>query len=90
MPPWKLRSIGDEAFFSDSEIIGVQSDCFGFTITNAGRPVIVVDACTNLASAVWLPVSTNTLDGGQSYFSDPVWANYMGRFYRFRFPGRGV
>jgi len=65
---------------------GVHSNCFGFTITNAGSPTIVVDACTNLASPVWMTISTNTLTGGSSCFGDPQWMNYPSRFYRFRAP----
>jgi hypothetical protein len=44
----------------------------------------VVEASTNFANATWLPLSTNTLTGGSSYFSDPKWANYSARFYRVR------
>ena len=65
---------------------GIHTNRFGFTITNAGSPTIIVDACTNLTNPVWVPVSTNTLTGGASYFSDPAWTNYHGRFYRFRSP----
>ena len=32
------------------------------------------------------PVGTNTLAGGLSYFCDPDWTNYSGRFYRLRSP----
>ena len=65
---------------------GVQANCFGLTITNAGSPTIIVDACTNLSGGIWVPVSTNSLTNGSSYFSDPAWTNYSGRFYRFRSP----
>jgi hypothetical protein len=65
---------------------GVQANCFGFTITNAGTPTIVVEACPDLTNPVWTSVSTNTLTGGSSYFSDPQWTNYPDRFYRFRSP----
>jgi len=63
-----------------------QSNQFGFNIKWASDKVVVVEACTNLAIPVWNPVSTNTLTGGTSYFSDPQWANYPGRFYRLRSP----
>jgi hypothetical protein len=46
--------------------------------------VIVVEACTNLANPIWLSLSTNILTGDSSYFSDPQWTNYPGRFYRLR------
>lgn len=55
---------------------------FGFNITGPTNAVIVMEACTNLSNPVWLPISTNTLTGGTNYFSDPVWTNYSGRFYR--------
>ena len=76
---WDPHAIPDATF-------GVRTNRFGFTITNAGTPTIIVDACTNLANAVWTPISTNTLVGGSSYFSDPQWTNHPGRFYRFRAP----
>jgi len=60
---------------------------FGFDISGPSNTVIVVEACTNLAHPVWLPVSTNALNGnGASSFSDSQSANYPGRFYRFRSP----
>jgi hypothetical protein len=31
-------------------------------------------------------MSTNTLTGAASYFSDPQWTNYRSRFYRVRWP----
>jgi len=62
------------------------ASCFGFTVTGSSNLVIVVEACTNLANPVWLPVGTNTLTGGSCYFSDPQWTNYPVRFYRFRSP----
>ena len=63
---------------------GVQTNQFGFNITWASDLVVVVEACTNLADPAWTPVGTNTLTGGSSYFSDPDWTNYPGRFYRLR------
>jgi hypothetical protein len=46
----------------------------------------VVEACTSLANAVWIPVGTNTLIGGASAFTDPQWSSYPQRFYRFKLP----
>jgi hypothetical protein len=63
---------------------GVRTNCFGFTITGISDQAVAVDACTNLSNPVWLPVQTNTLIGGSSYFADPCWTNYPGRFYRLR------
>ena len=65
---------------------GVRTNGFGFTITGSSNLVIAVEACTNLANALWSAVGTNTLTGGSSYFSDPQWTNYPGRFYRLRSP----
>jgi len=65
---------------------GVQTNRFGFDITWASGRVVVVDACTDLAQPIWSPAGTNTLTDGSSYFSDPQWTNYPGRFYRLRSP----
>jgi len=65
---------------------GVRTNRFGFTITGTSNLVIVVEACTNLANPVWIPLQTNTLTGDSSYFSDPQWTNYPARFYRLRWP----
>ena len=70
---------------------GVQSNQFGFNITGSSNLVIVVEAYTNLASPAWIVLGTNTLNtftgtNGTSYFSDPQWTNYPGRYYRLRSP----
>ena len=65
---------------------GVLSNGFGFTFTNAGNPVIVVEACTNLFDPMWSPLATNALVNGSSTFSDLQWTNHPARFYRFRSP----
>jgi hypothetical protein len=65
---------------------GVQANQFGFNINWANGTVVVVEACTNLVNPVWSAVGTNTLTAGLSYFSDPQWTNYPGRFYRLRSP----
>jgi uncharacterized delta-60 repeat protein len=65
---------------------GVRTNQFGFNINWASGMVVVVEACTNLAHPIWSPVGTNTLISGSSYFSDPAWTNYPGRFYRLRSP----
>jgi BspA type Leucine rich repeat region (6 copies) len=61
---------------------GVGANGFGFTISWATNASVVVEACTNLANPVWIPVSASTLTGGTNYFSDPQWTNYPMRFYR--------
>jgi hypothetical protein len=70
---------------------GVRSNKFGFDIAGGSNLMVVVMACTNLASPVWSPVSTNTLNtfigtNGMSYFSDPQWTNYPRRYYGFSWP----
>jgi hypothetical protein len=70
---------------------GVRTNRFGFNIIGSSNLVIVVEACTDLANSSWSPVGTNTLNtfigtNGSSYFSDPDWTNYPGRFYRLRSP----
>ena len=70
---------------------GVLNNQFGFNITGSSNLVIVVEASTDLSNPAWIPVGTNTLStfvgtNGTSYFSDPEWANYLNRFYRFRSP----
>ncbi|MGC9941777.1 MAG: leucine-rich repeat domain-containing protein [Verrucomicrobiota bacterium] len=62
--------------------IGLQNHEFGFTLSGATNLIAVVEACTNLAKPVWIPISTNTLTTGSSYFSDPQWTDFHGRFYR--------
>lgn len=83
--PWNPQAQTSDGSF------GVRAHQFGFNIAGGSNLVVVVMACTNLASPVWTPVSTNTLDtisgtNGVSYFSDPQSTNYPRRFYRFSFP----
>ncbi|MGA2685086.1 MAG: leucine-rich repeat protein [Verrucomicrobiota bacterium] len=61
---------------------GVRSNQFGFTITGTANIPVVVEACTNLANAMWVPLFSGLLTNGSFYFSDPAWMNYPGRFYR--------
>jgi hypothetical protein len=61
---------------------GVRSNQFGFTITGAANIPVVVEACTNLANAMWVPLFSGLLTNGSFYFSDSAWMNYPGRFYR--------
>jgi hypothetical protein len=66
--------------------LGVQNNQFGFNITGTNNFTVVVAACTNLASPVWVPLSTNTLVNGSCYFSDPQWTNYSNRYYSLQMP----
>ena len=76
---WLPRALQDANF-------GVKSNQFGFNINWVSGMVVIVDVCTNLTNPVWVPVSTNTLIGGTSYFSDATWTNYPNRFYRLHTP----
>jgi hypothetical protein len=65
---------------------GVTSGTFGFIISWATNATVIVDACTNLANAVWLPISTNTVTAtiGTATFNDAQWKTFSRRFYRLR------
>ncbi len=76
---------------SSGASFGVRTNRFGFNIAGSSNLVIVVEACTDLATPVWTAIGTNKLNtfigtNGTSYFSDPQWTNYPGRFYRLRSP----
>src|SRR5262249_26233403 len=61
---------------------GLQGNQFGFTIAWAAtNPSVVVRVKTNLTQGSWIPVSTNTLTNGSTYFSEPR-TNSRARFYR--------
>lgn len=65
---------------------GVISNRFGFNVAWDEGQTVVVDACTNLAKPVWMPLQTNVLAGGNFYFSHPGWTNHSGLYYRLRSP----
>jgi hypothetical protein len=65
---------------------GVQGAQFGFNVTGTTNIPIVVEACTNLASPVWIPLRTLTLTKGLFYFSEPRQANIPTRYYRISSP----
>jgi hypothetical protein len=64
--------------------IGVKNQRFGFNIAWVANQPVRVEACTDLGLPVWIPISTNTLMEGTSYFSDPQWADLATRIYRLR------
>lgn len=64
---------------------GIRTNQFGFLISWATNVPVVIEACTNLNGA-WIPLQTNSLNNGSSYFSDPQWAGYSRRFYRICLP----
>ena len=63
---------------------GVQSNRLSFVISWATNVPVVVEASASLTNPGWSPISTNTLIGGTSSFSDPEWTNHPSRFYRLR------
>jgi hypothetical protein len=65
---------------------GVQNNQFGFNITGTINIPVVVEACTNLASPIWISLQTFTLTNGLVYFSEPTQTNASGRYYRLRSP----
>jgi hypothetical protein len=85
--PTALWYLPNPLILNNSPGFGVQSNMFGFTISWATNISFVVEACTNLANPVWIPLPTNTLTNGSFSYSDPQWTNYPGRFYRITSPG---
>jgi hypothetical protein len=65
---------------------GVETNYFGFNITNTANLTVVVEVCTNLAGQVWVPLATNTLVNGVFYFSEPLKGGRSGRFYGLGLP----
>jgi hypothetical protein len=65
---------------------GVQSNQFGFNIVGTNDFTVVVEACTNLAGAIWILLQALALTNGSVYFSDPQWTNYPCRFYGLGLP----
>jgi hypothetical protein len=63
---------------------GIQTNKFGFVVSWATNTSVVIEATTNLANPVWIPVATNPLAGGTSYYTDSQWTNSPGRIYRIR------
>src|SRR6202034_1112059 len=65
---------------------GMQSNQFGFDITGTTNIPIVVQACTNLAQPIWVPLQSLTLTNGLVHFSEPFQSNTPARFYRIAAP----
>lgn len=59
---------------------------FGFTVLGTNGMTVAVEACTNLADAVWLPVSTIALTNGAAVFTDAASVGLSARYYRFSMP----
>jgi len=71
---------------SSASGFGIQTNGFGFIISWATNASVVVEASTSVTNPMWIPVGTNSLEDGWSYFSDAEWTNYPRRFYRVRWP----
>jgi hypothetical protein len=82
--PTALWSLANPLILNNNASFGAQSNGFGFTISWATNALVVVEACTNVASPTWETLQTNALTGGAAYFSDSQWTNYRSRFYRLR------
>jgi len=59
---------------------------FGVTVTGNTNIPIQLQACTNLTSPVWTPLTNVSLTNGSFYYSEPVQSNSPSRFYRVVFP----
>jgi len=77
---WNPQVLTTDASF------GLRQNRFGFTIAGTADIPLVVEACTNLAAQLWVPLQSCTLTNGSVYFSDSQWANFSGRYYRIRSP----
>jgi hypothetical protein len=59
---------------------------FYFSVAGTAGIPIEIDACSNLASGVWIPLLTTNLTGGALDFYDTAATNLSGRFYRISGP----
>jgi hypothetical protein len=81
-----FSGVATELWNPQASALRVTGGHFGFNITGPSNTVMVVEACTNLANATWVPLQSLNLTNGAFYFSDPNWTNYPARFYRIRSP----
>jgi hypothetical protein len=65
---------------------GVQNGQFGFAVTGTADIPVVIEACTNLTSPIWIPLRSLKLTNGLFYFSEPFQPNSVPRFYRISSP----
>ena len=66
---------------------GFTANRFGFNIGGTPNIPVRVEATTNLASAVWVPVTNATINSsGSLSFTDPASSTLPARFYRIVFP----
>jgi hypothetical protein len=69
--PTAVWSLPYPLILSGGPDFGIQTNRFGFIISWAANLPVVVQASSNLAQNVWVPLATNTLTNGASFFSDP-------------------
>ena len=84
--PTALPFLPNPMILSTGPGFGVQSNSFGFVVSWATNIPVVVEACTNLDSPVWIPLQTNTPTNGSFFFSEPLQTNGSGRYYRLSSP----
>ena len=77
---WNPRILSTDGRF------GTRTNRFGFAIVGSTDLRVVVEASVDPVGSVWLPVGTNVLVDGSSYFGDSDWLNHPHRFYRLRSP----
>lgn len=78
--PWIPRMAGADPSF------GTRTNQFGFNIIWAGGERVVIEACADLATVEWQPLTTNTLPSDISFFTDSNSIRHSTRFYRLRAP----
>lgn len=74
-----------KVMFNDATF-GVKAGEFGFTISGTSNLIVVVEASSDLLNPVWIPVGTNILAGGSSFFADQHRLEDVTRAYRLRSP----
>ncbi len=79
--PWQLAN---PLILNNGPGAGAQAKASSFAISWATNKTVVIEATIDLVHPVWIPVGTNTLTGGSSYFKDPEGTKYPSRFYRIR------
>lgn len=63
---------------------GMFTNHFGFSANGALNQTVVMEACTNLTSPIWLPLQTNTLGNDATWLIDQTTLLPSARYYRLR------
>jgi hypothetical protein len=69
---------------TDTSTFGIQTNQFGFDVDWADGKALIIESCTNLMAPIWVPVTTNAINGGSLLFFDSGWTNNPNKFYRVR------